>query len=99
MNKNVTISFLCFSGFNLFKTFFENVNLCDHRLKRQGTQLVSPHSRVSQHLFDDVLFFVSLRSDIYIKRIMLPDFSAWNALTWQGWILSGASPWKPLMKR
>lgn len=29
------------SGFNLFKTFFENVNLCDHRLKRQGTQLVS----------------------------------------------------------
>lgn len=30
-----------FVGFNLFKTFFENVNLCDHRLKRQGTQLVS----------------------------------------------------------
>lgn len=29
------------SGFNLFKTFFENVNLCDHRLKRQGAQLVS----------------------------------------------------------
>jgi len=29
------------SGFSLFKTFFENVNLCDHRLKRQGTQLVS----------------------------------------------------------
>ena len=28
-------------GFNLFKTYFENVNLCDHRLKRQGTQLVS----------------------------------------------------------
>uniref|UniRef100_A0A8C7FJR2 Ubiquitin specific peptidase 24 n=1 Tax=Oncorhynchus kisutch TaxID=8019 RepID=A0A8C7FJR2_ONCKI len=28
------------NGFNLFKTFFENVNLCDHRLKRQGTQLV-----------------------------------------------------------
>ncbi|XP_029904790.1 ubiquitin carboxyl-terminal hydrolase 24 isoform X2 [Myripristis murdjan] len=27
------------NGFNLFKTFFENVNLCDHRLKRQGTQL------------------------------------------------------------
>ncbi|XP_028817089.1 ubiquitin carboxyl-terminal hydrolase 24 isoform X2 [Denticeps clupeoides] len=26
-------------GFNLFKTFFENVNLSDHRLKRQGTQL------------------------------------------------------------
>lgn len=43
MNKNVTTCFLCFSGFNLFKTFFENVNLCDHRLKRQGTQLVSPH--------------------------------------------------------
>lgn len=32
------------SGFNLFKTFFENVNLCDHRLKRQGTQLVSRRS-------------------------------------------------------
>ena len=46
MNKNVTTCFLCFSGFNLFKTFFENVNLCDHRLKRQGTQLVSPHSHV-----------------------------------------------------
>lgn len=29
-----------FAGFNLFKTFFENVNLSDHRLKRQGTQLV-----------------------------------------------------------
>ncbi|OXB64566.1 hypothetical protein ASZ78_016018 [Callipepla squamata] len=29
------------NGFSLFKTFFENVNLCDHRLKRQGTQLVS----------------------------------------------------------
>ncbi|OCT84877.1 ubiquitin carboxyl-terminal hydrolase 24 [Xenopus laevis] len=28
------------NGFNLFKTFFENVNLCDHRLKRQGTQLL-----------------------------------------------------------
>ncbi|KAK1795882.1 hypothetical protein P4O66_008991 [Electrophorus voltai] len=27
------------NGFNLFKTFFENVNLSDHRLKRQGTQL------------------------------------------------------------
>uniref|UniRef100_A0A8C3TK63 Ubiquitin carboxyl-terminal hydrolase 24 n=1 Tax=Chelydra serpentina TaxID=8475 RepID=A0A8C3TK63_CHESE len=27
------------NGFSLFKTFFENVNLCDHRLKRQGTQL------------------------------------------------------------
>ncbi|TSK58130.1 Ubiquitin carboxyl-terminal hydrolase 24 [Bagarius yarrelli] len=27
------------NGFNLFKTFFENVNLCDHRLKRQGNQL------------------------------------------------------------
>uniref|UniRef100_A0A452VB74 ubiquitinyl hydrolase 1 n=1 Tax=Ursus maritimus TaxID=29073 RepID=A0A452VB74_URSMA len=27
------------NGFNLFKTFFENVNLCDHRLKRQGAQL------------------------------------------------------------
>ncbi|KAG9350930.1 hypothetical protein JZ751_024819, partial [Albula glossodonta] len=27
------------SRFNLFKTFFENVNLSDHRLKRQGTQL------------------------------------------------------------
>ncbi|KAJ0032236.1 hypothetical protein NQD34_002317 [Periophthalmus magnuspinnatus] len=27
------------NGYNLFKTFFENVNLCDHRLKRQGTQL------------------------------------------------------------
>ncbi|XP_023195305.1 ubiquitin carboxyl-terminal hydrolase 24 isoform X2 [Xiphophorus maculatus] len=27
------------NGFGLFKTFFENVNLCDHRLKRQGTQL------------------------------------------------------------
>ncbi|KAF3691160.1 Ubiquitin carboxyl-terminal hydrolase 24 [Channa argus] len=27
------------NGFNLFKTFFENVNQCDHRLKRQGTQL------------------------------------------------------------
>uniref|UniRef100_H3APV7 Ubiquitin carboxyl-terminal hydrolase 24 n=1 Tax=Latimeria chalumnae TaxID=7897 RepID=H3APV7_LATCH len=27
------------NGFNLFKAFFENVNLCDHRLKRQGTQL------------------------------------------------------------
>ncbi|XP_053549190.1 ubiquitin carboxyl-terminal hydrolase 24 [Bombina bombina] len=27
------------NGFILFKTFFENVNLCDHRLKRQGTQL------------------------------------------------------------
>uniref|UniRef100_A0A3P9KIM4 Ubiquitin carboxyl-terminal hydrolase 24 n=1 Tax=Oryzias latipes TaxID=8090 RepID=A0A3P9KIM4_ORYLA len=27
-------------NFNLFKTFFENVNLCDHRLKRQGTQLL-----------------------------------------------------------
>ncbi|XP_043941443.1 ubiquitin carboxyl-terminal hydrolase 24 [Protopterus annectens] len=26
-------------GFSMFKTFFENVNLCDHRLKRQGTQL------------------------------------------------------------
>ena len=33
--------FVCLPGFNLFKTFFENVNLCDHRLKRQGTQLVS----------------------------------------------------------
>lgn len=33
------------SGFNLFKTFFENVNLCDHRLKRQGTQLVSHRSK------------------------------------------------------
>lgn len=32
--------FFFFLGFNLFKTFFENVNLCDHRLKRQGTQLV-----------------------------------------------------------
>ncbi|KAG2461370.1 UBP24 hydrolase, partial [Polypterus senegalus] len=29
------------NGFNLFKTFFENVNLCDHRLKRQGAHLVS----------------------------------------------------------
>lgn len=37
--RNSNILFL--SGFNLFKTFFENVNLCDHRLKRQGTQLVS----------------------------------------------------------
>ncbi|XP_068095521.1 ubiquitin carboxyl-terminal hydrolase 24 isoform X1 [Hyperolius riggenbachi] len=27
------------NGFSLFKTFFENVNLCDHRLKRQGAQL------------------------------------------------------------
>uniref|UniRef100_A0A8C9VNZ6 Ubiquitin specific peptidase 24 n=1 Tax=Scleropages formosus TaxID=113540 RepID=A0A8C9VNZ6_SCLFO len=27
------------NGFNLFKTFFENVNMSDHRLKRQGTQL------------------------------------------------------------
>ncbi|RXM30563.1 Ubiquitin carboxyl-terminal hydrolase 24 [Acipenser ruthenus] len=27
------------NGFNLFKTFFESVNLSDHRLKRQGTQL------------------------------------------------------------
>uniref|UniRef100_A0A4W3HTX5 Ubiquitin carboxyl-terminal hydrolase 24 n=1 Tax=Callorhinchus milii TaxID=7868 RepID=A0A4W3HTX5_CALMI len=27
------------NGFNLFKAFFENVNLYDHRLKRQGTQL------------------------------------------------------------
>uniref|UniRef100_A0A8C2CHG5 Ubiquitin specific peptidase 24 n=1 Tax=Cyprinus carpio TaxID=7962 RepID=A0A8C2CHG5_CYPCA len=27
------------NGFNLFKTFFENVNLSDHRLIRQGTQL------------------------------------------------------------
>ncbi|XP_051788643.1 ubiquitin carboxyl-terminal hydrolase 24 isoform X2 [Erpetoichthys calabaricus] len=27
------------NGFNLFKTFFENVNLCDHRLKRQGAHL------------------------------------------------------------
>ncbi|CAB1332019.1 unnamed protein product [Coregonus sp. 'balchen'] len=35
------------NGFNLFKTFFENVNLCDHRLKRQGTQLdsVSLHKK------------------------------------------------------
>lgn len=33
--------FVTVVGFNLFKTFFENVNLCDHRLKRQGTQLVS----------------------------------------------------------
>lgn len=39
------------SGFNLFKTFFENVNLCDHRLKRQGTQLVSPS--VYQHSISD----------------------------------------------
>lgn len=37
------------AGFNLFKTFFENVNLCDHRLKRQGTQLVSLHMHDSQH--------------------------------------------------
>ncbi len=37
---------MCLSGFNLFKTFFENVNLCDHRLKRQGTQLVSSYSNV-----------------------------------------------------
>ncbi|MGH0140922.1 UNVERIFIED_CONTAM: hypothetical protein FKN15_073043 [Acipenser sinensis] len=27
------------NGFNLFKTFFESVNLSDHRLKKQGTQL------------------------------------------------------------
>ncbi|XP_045440607.1 ubiquitin carboxyl-terminal hydrolase 24 isoform X7 [Pipistrellus kuhlii] len=35
------------NGFNLFKTFFENVNLCDHRLKRQGAQLdsVSLHKK------------------------------------------------------
>lgn len=43
--------FIFLSGFNLFKTFFENVNLCDHRLKRQGTQLVSSHSHV--HVFVD----------------------------------------------
>lgn len=42
--KKNNLFYVSSSGFGLFKTFFENVNLCDHRLKRQGTQLVGPHS-------------------------------------------------------
>lgn len=66
MNMNVIqqlTCFMCLSGFNLFKTFFENVNLCDHRLKRQGTQLVSPHSHVSLHFVFYQYFLVSESSN------------------------------------
>lgn len=87
---NSAVNGFVFVGFNLFKTFFENVNLCDHRLKRQGTQLVSPlikyKTALPTQIFDTV-------SDTVVF------FSAWNVWTWRGWILSGASPWKALMKK
>ena len=50
------------SGFNLFKTFFENVNLCDHRLKRQGTQLVSSSSHFALLL---KTIFLSVESETH----------------------------------
>lgn len=61
------LTFLFLSGFNLFKTFFENVNLCDHRLKRQGTQLVS-------HMFSCILFlFVEMMYTANIIPVWADD--------------------------
>lgn len=56
----------CLTGFNLFKTFFENVNLSDHRLKRQGTQLVWDSLLVLSKIDRENPALMSSLANIYI---------------------------------